>query len=149
MKDANETTTSMNPNNTMSSFVSLSLDAGASAASSSTDVIFGSLQYSNPLFSSIGFGLGLTSSLTSSYHTDRGHGHGSGGGVDGSHHRHLNGQNKDDNALEESSLTLAIKPLRDRYLVGCLSRMNYPILQMFPEMEGYSGKSAHQSIYLF
>ena len=31
-----------------------------------------------------------------------------------------------------------LKPLRDRYLAGALSRMTAPVLQMFPEMEGYT-----------
>lgn len=30
------------------------------------------------------------------------------------------------------------KPFRDRYLIGALSRMNIPVHQMFPEMEGYT-----------
>lgn len=39
----------------------------------------------------------------------------------------------------EQGLVAGLKPIRDRYLAGVLNRMNAPILQMFPEMEGYSG----------
>ena len=39
----------------------------------------------------------------------------------------------------EGGLVGGLKPLRDRYLTGSLSRMTGPVLQMFPEMEGYTG----------
>lgn len=44
-----------------------------------------------------------------------------------------------DNDANENGLLLSLKPFRDRYLVGSLSRMNHPVHQMFPEMEGYTG----------
>jgi hypothetical protein len=37
------------------------------------------------------------------------------------------------------TLITGLKPFRDGYLVGALSRMNFPVHQMFPEMEGYTG----------
>lgn len=39
---------------------------------------------------------------------------------------------------EDPGLVLGFRPLRDRYLLGCLTRMNHPVLQMFPEMDGYT-----------
>lgn len=39
----------------------------------------------------------------------------------------------------EVGLVGGLRPLRDRFLVGALWRLNEPILQMFPEMEGYTG----------
>ena len=41
-------------------------------------------------------------------------------------------------ALADLGLVGGLKPLRDRYLAGALSRMTAPVLQMFPEMEGYT-----------
>ena len=42
-------------------------------------------------------------------------------------------------AEAEAGLVGGLKPFRDRYLAGALSRMTGPVLQMFPEMDGYSG----------
>ena len=39
----------------------------------------------------------------------------------------------------EGGLVGGLKPFRDRYLAGALGRMTGPVLQMFPEMEGYTG----------
>ena len=36
-------------------------------------------------------------------------------------------------------LVAGLRPFRDRYLVGVLGRMTQPILQMFPEVDGYTG----------
>jgi hypothetical protein len=38
----------------------------------------------------------------------------------------------------EIGFIAGFKPFRDRYLIGTLSRMNIPVHQMFPEMEGYT-----------
>ena len=46
----------------------------------------------------------------------------------------------------EGGLVGGLKPLRDRYLTGSLSRMTGPVLQMFPEMEGYTGM--YKSIFM-
>jgi hypothetical protein len=46
-------------------------------------------------------------------------------------------------AATDSGLVGGLKPLRDRYLAGALSRMNAPVNQMFPEMEGYTGMYGH------
>ena len=40
----------------------------------------------------------------------------------------------------EHSLVLGLKPMRDKYLIVVLSRMSAPIAQMFPELDGYTGK---------
>ena len=40
-------------------------------------------------------------------------------------------------SLEEGILP-SLSPLRDRYLMAALSRMTAPVLQMFPEVEGYT-----------
>lgn len=42
------------------------------------------------------------------------------------------------NEEESSGLLLGLKAFCDRYLLGALSRMNFPIYQMFPETEGYT-----------
>jgi hypothetical protein len=39
---------------------------------------------------------------------------------------------------QEHSLVSGLRPLRDKYLLAVLSRMSAPILQMFPELEGYT-----------
>lgn len=38
----------------------------------------------------------------------------------------------------EAGLLPSLVPLRDRYLLSALSRMTAPVLQMFPEVEGYT-----------
>jgi hypothetical protein len=38
----------------------------------------------------------------------------------------------------ETGLIAGLKPLKDRYLINCLNRMSGPVLQMFPEMDGYT-----------
>lgn len=43
----------------------------------------------------------------------------------------------------EGGLVGGLKPFRDRYLAGALGRMTGPVLQMFPEMEGYTGVNDH------
>ena len=42
-------------------------------------------------------------------------------------------------AQAEAGLVGGLKPFRDRYLAGALSRMTAPVLLMFPEMDGYTG----------
>jgi len=32
-----------------------------------------------------------------------------------------------------------MRPIRDRYLLITLSKMSAPIMQMFPELEGFTG----------
>lgn len=43
-------------------------------------------------------------------------------------------------ALEDHYLVQGLKPFRDRYLIISLSKMTAPIMQMFPELEGFTGK---------
>jgi hypothetical protein len=38
----------------------------------------------------------------------------------------------------EGGLLSGLRPIRDRYLLGALSKMNAPILQMFPDLDGYT-----------
>eukprot|EP01038_Epipyxis_sp_PR26KG_P011157 gene11157-14969_t len=45
---------------------------------------------------------------------------------------------KNDNEQIDHDLITGLKPLRDRYLINVLNRMTGPIMQMFPEMEGYT-----------
>lgn len=40
---------------------------------------------------------------------------------------------------EEIPLLLGLKPMRDTYLINVLGRMTGPVMQMFPEIEGYTG----------
>eukprot|EP01035_Chromulina_nebulosa_P018305 gene18305-23990_t len=46
--------------------------------------------------------------------------------------------NQSDGPIDLIGLLAGFKPFRDRFLLGSLSRMNSPILQMFPEMDGYT-----------
>lgn len=46
------------------------------------------------------------------------------------------GHGHDDSA--ETGLVKGLAPMRDRFLVGCYTRMVHPVTQMFPEMEGYT-----------
>jgi hypothetical protein len=39
---------------------------------------------------------------------------------------------------EETGLLAGFKPIRDRFLINVLNRMNAPIFQMFPELDGYT-----------
>lgn len=39
----------------------------------------------------------------------------------------------------EHSLVAGFKPMKDRFLLNSLNRMTAPIMQMFPEVEGYTG----------
>jgi hypothetical protein len=41
---------------------------------------------------------------------------------------------------KEHCLVQGLRPMRDKYLVLALQRMSAPIAQMFPELEGYTGK---------
>ena len=45
--------------------------------------------------------------------------------------------------LKQSLIIIVPTPLRDRYLLSVLEKMNNPIVQMFPELEGYTGKKAY------
>ena len=42
----------------------------------------------------------------------------------------------------EHNLVAGLKPMKDRYLLVSLNRMTAPILQMFPEVEGYTGTTS-------
>jgi hypothetical protein len=50
----------------------------------------------------------------------------------------------DHNSVQEKEhgLIQGLRPMRDKYLVLALQRMSAPIAQMFPELEGYTGKPA-------
>ena len=45
--------------------------------------------------------------------------------------------------LKQSLIIIVPTPLRDRYLLSVSEKMNNPIVQMFPELEGYTGKKAY------
>ena len=55
---------------------------------------------------------------------------------------------------QEVGLVQGLKPLRDKFLISALSGMSAPILQMFPELEGYTGegtynvRTIHMNTYL-
>lgn len=49
-----------------------------------------------------------------------------------------NSSNSSNNDEIETGLISGLKPIRDRYLFDCLNRMIAPVLQMFPEIEGYT-----------
>jgi hypothetical protein len=50
------------------------------------------------------------------------------------------GQGQGGGGKTDHSLVLGLKPMRDKFLLVALSRMSAPIAQMFPELEGYTGK---------
>lgn len=56
----------------------------------------------------------------------------------GNHRANSNNSETNSNDLSEQGLVKGLGPMRDRYLVGCFNRMVHPIMQMFPEMEGYT-----------
>jgi hypothetical protein len=49
-----------------------------------------------------------------------------------------NGADIHEDVLDGNGLIAGLKPLKDRYLASTLARMTSPVLQMFPEMEGYT-----------
>jgi len=49
-----------------------------------------------------------------------------------------NGSSGNNNDEIETGLLVGLRPIRDRYLFDSLNRMIAPVLQMFPEMEGYT-----------
>jgi hypothetical protein len=65
------------------------------------------------------------------------------------HHHDDKDSNNDDDIDEDDSKSASIqyehdaivgmRPMRDRYLLITLSKMSAPIMQMFPELEGFTG----------
>ncbi len=65
------------------------------------------------------------------------------------HHHDDKDSNNDDDVDEDDSRSASIqyehdaivgmRPMRDRYLLITLSKMSAPIMQMFPELEGFTG----------
>lgn len=56
------------------------------------------------------------------------------------------GSNISSKESKEHSLVQGLKPMRDKYLLAVLAKMSAPIAQMFPELEGYTGKSCVMTV---
>ena len=59
------------------------------------------------------------------------------------HGEHFNIAESEQDCIAQAEVGLVggLRPLRDKYLAGALSRMTGPVLLMFPEMDGYTGST--------
>ena len=83
---------------------------------------------SDDLLSTVGFGLRGTSDRFSKHNHNKDY-----------RNAQSNTEKRVNNTdFSEHTLVTGFKPIRDRYLINSFGRMTAPILQMFPELEGYT-----------
>ena len=109
-----------------------------------TGYVFGSLQWSqNDLLSTLAMGSLSRGSTRNQYQRATMSNTGSDAAAVTASRRNLQPNaeaNRD--VYSEHNLVAGLKPMKDRYLLVSLNRMTAPILQMFPEVEGYTGTTS-------